>query len=74
MEIIPVMTGEEHQSIPMLSLTDVYREHGPAIGWRELQRRSICPPTSTSEKDINTEIRHEIGHLSLTIDYVELTH
>jgi hypothetical protein len=73
-EIDLVVTSTEHQSIPMLNLTDVYKEHGPGVGWDELQRRSICPPTRRSEMNLDTEIRREVGHLSLTTDYVELSH
>ncbi|MEO5627614.1 MAG: hypothetical protein ABIQ89_01880 [Candidatus Saccharimonadales bacterium] len=62
------------KSVPMLGLADVYREHGPETGWAELQRRSVCPPTPHSEKDLDTEVRQEIGHLSVTADYVELDH
>lgn len=57
--------------LPMLSLSDVYREHGPEVGWEELKRRSICPPTPTAEVDLDAAMRNEIGYLSVTIDYVE---
>lgn len=57
-----------------LELADVYREHGPGAGWAELQHRSICPPTPSSESDLDLAIRREVGHLSVEIDYVELGH
>jgi hypothetical protein len=62
------------ESIPMLDLTDVYREHGPEVGWTELRRRSICPPAKDSETLLDEAIQHEIGFLSVATDYVELSH
>ena len=52
------------EGYPMLSLDDVFKEHGPVHGWTELHKRSVCPPTPTAEAEIGIDIMRKLGQLA----------